>query len=184
MGKFISEKGISINPENVETIKKWPPPRTKKDVQSFLRYANYHRDHFSNLAEVSLPLIELTKKKAKFEWKKCHQDAFDKIKQSIINSVTLVFPSADETFILDTDASDTAVAVELIHVHNAKECVVSYASKILTPAQRRYCTTRKERLALITFTRQFRNYLLGQNITVRTDHHSLIWILRFKNIEG
>jgi hypothetical protein len=27
---------ISINPENVETIKKWPPPRTKKGVQYFL----------------------------------------------------------------------------------------------------------------------------------------------------
>jgi hypothetical protein len=54
---LISEKEISINPENVETIKKWPPPRTKKDVQSFLWCANYHWDHLSNLAEVALPLI-------------------------------------------------------------------------------------------------------------------------------
>ena len=149
----------------METIKKWSPPRTKKDVQSFLWYANYHWDHLSNLAEVALPLIELTKNKSKFEWKKCHQDAFDKIKQSIINSVTLVIPSADEPFILDTDASDTAVAAELIHLHSGKECVVACASKALTPAQRRYCTTRKELLALITFTRQFRNYLLARKCT-------------------
>jgi hypothetical protein len=133
-------------------------------------------DHLSNLAEVALPLIELTKNKSKFEWKKCHQDAFDKIKQSIINSVTLVFPSADEPFILDTDASDTAVAAELIQVHSGKECVVSYASKVLSPAQRRYCTTRKELLALITFIRQFRNYLLARKCTVRTYHHSLAWL--------
>ena len=53
--KLISEKRISINPENVETIKKWPPSRTKKDV--LLGYANYHWDHLSNLAEVSLALI-------------------------------------------------------------------------------------------------------------------------------
>ena len=125
------------------------------------------------MAEVSLPLIELTKNKSKFEWKKCHQNAFDNIKQSIINSVTLVFPSTDEPFILDTDASETVVAAELIQVHSGKECVVSYASKVLIPAQRRYCATKRALLALITFTRQFRNFLLARTFTVRTDHHSL-----------
>ena len=30
----------------------------------------------------------------------------------------------------------------------------------------------------------FRHYLLGNTLKVRTDHNSLIWFMRFKNIEG
>ena len=61
---------------------------------------------------------------------------------------------------------------------------MSYASKILGPTQRKYCTTRKELLAVIVFTRQFRHYLLGRSFTIRTDHHSLVWLMRFRNLEG
>ena len=49
---------------------------------------------------------------------------------------------------------------------------------------RRYCTTRKELLAVIRFTWQFHYYLLGRNFIVRTDHNSLTWLMSFKNIEG
>ena len=101
-----------------------------------------------------------------------------------MDSVTLAYPFPDKSFILDTDASDTTIGAELLQVHDDKEFVVSYASKVLSPAQRRYCTTRKELLAVVTFTRQFRNYLLGRQFTVRTDHNSLTWLLRFKAIEG
>ena len=54
----------------------------------------------------------------------------------------------------------------------------------MTPAQRRYCATRKELLAVIRFTWQFRHCLLGRNFLVRTDHNSLTWLMSFKNIEG
>ncbi|VDI12072.1 Hypothetical predicted protein, partial [Mytilus galloprovincialis] len=73
----------------------------------------------------------------------------------------------------------------LSHLYNLEKVLqLCYSSKVRTPIQKRYCTTRKELLAVVTFTRQFRNYLLGRQFTVRTDHHSLIWLLRFKNIEG
>jgi len=96
----------------------------------------------------------------------------------------LAYPDPGKQFILDTDASETSIGAELLQIHDEKEYVVSYASKILTPAQKRYCTTRRELLAIITFTRQFRNYLLGRQFIIRTDHSSLTWLLRFKCIEG
>ena len=55
---------------------------------------------------------------------------------------------------------------------------------ILTPEQRRYCTTRKELLAIIRFTRLFKHYLLGRQFTVRNDHSSLAWLLGFKETQG
>ena len=61
---------------------------------------------------------------------------------------------------------------------------IAFASKRLTPSQRKYCTTRKELLALITFTRQFRHYLLGRRFLIRTNHSGLAWLMKFKDIEG
>lgn len=55
---------------------------------------------------------------------------------------------------------------------------------MLSSEQRRYCTTRKELLAVVRFTRQFRRYLLGRQFTVRTDHHSLTWLVNFRHPEG
>lgn len=52
---------------------------------------------------------------------------------------------------------------------------------MLSTEQCRYCTTHKELLAVIKFTRQFRHYLLGREFTIRTDHHSLVWLMNFKN---
>jgi len=51
-------------------------------------------------------------------------------------------------------------------------------------SQRKYCTTYKELLAVVTFVKQFRHYLWGQHLKVRTDHASLIWLKNLKNPEG
>ena len=42
----------------------------------------------------------------------------------------------------------------------------------MTPEQQKYCTTRKELLAIIRFSRQLRHYLMGRRFTVRTNHNS------------
>ena len=61
---------------------------------------------------------------------------------------------------------------------------MAYASLTLTPEQQNYCTTRKELLAIIRFSRQFRHYLLGRHFTVRTDHNSLTWLMILKEPQG
>ena len=78
----------------------------------------------------------------------------------------LKYPSPDHVFILDTDASDTAIGGELLQMVNDREHIVCFRSYILTPEQRKYCTTRKELLAVVRFTRQLRHYLLGRQFIV------------------
>ena len=85
---------------------------------------------------------------------------------------------------MDTDVSDKAIGAVLSHVQDGKERVVAYGSFVLSTAQRNYCVTRKELLAMVVFTKHFRHYLLGNKCKVRTHHNSLIWLMRFKNIEG
>ncbi len=61
---------------------------------------------------------------------------------------------------------------------------ICFSSHTLLKAQKNYCTTRKELLAVVTYCRHFRHYLLGRKFYLRTDHSSLVWLTRFKNIQG
>ena len=54
----------------------------------------------------------------------------------------------------------------------------------MSPAQCKYCTTKKELLAVLHFCRQYHHYLLGRPFIVQTDHSSLTWLLTFKHPEG
>ena len=73
----------------------------------------------------------------------------------------LDLPISEAPFILDTKVSDVAIGAELSQVQKNAERPIAFGRYVLTPAQRRYCTTRKELLALVRFTRQYRQYLLG-----------------------
>ena len=77
-----------------------------------------------------------------------------------------------------------AIGCELVQIQGAAERVIAYGSFALSPEQTRYCTTRKELLAVVRFARQYRHYLLGKRVLVRTDHNSLTWLLNFKEPQG
>ena len=96
----------------------------------------------------------------------------------------LTFPDYSKQFILDTDASDTGIGGVFSQVQDGEERVVAYASRSLSKAERRYCVTRKELLAVVHFTKHFRPYLLGHHFVLRTDHSSLTWLQNFKEPEG
>ncbi len=82
------------------------------------------------------------------------------MRERLSNPPILCFPVADSQFILDTDASDTGIAAVLSQVQDGTERVIAYASQPLNKSQRRYCVTQKELLAVVSFVKHFRHYLL------------------------
>ena len=72
----------------------------------------------------------------------------------------------------------------LSQIQNNVERIVAYCSRALRPSQRKYCTTKREMLAVVSMCIQFRSYLRGAKFTLRTDHKSLVWLHRFKDTEG
>ena len=62
--------------------------------------------------------------------------------------------------------------------------VIAYASRVLTKAERQYCATRREMLAVEWAVRYFGAYLWGRCFIIRTDHKSLQWLKSFKDPQG
>jgi hypothetical protein len=87
-------------------------------------------------------------------------------------------PIDDGIYYLDTDASDIGLGAVLSQIQNNVERPIAYASRTLNAAERNYCTTRKELLAVIYGLKQYRQFLLGKPFVIRTDHSSLQWLRR------
>ena len=140
---------------------------------------------------MAAPLHRLTKKDAvrPLDWNHECQEGFTSLKIALTTAPILSYPRREGAFFLSTDASDDGLGAVLEQDQTTPEGkterkVVAYAAKILSRTQRRYCTTNKELLAVITACEQFRYYLLGRSFTIATDHSSLTWLRRFKDPEG
>ena len=90
----------------------------------------------------------------------------------------LALPNDEGQFVLDCDASDLAIGSVLSQVQNGEERPICYASQLYDSHQKNYNVTRKELLALVTFVKKFRQYLLGRPFLIRTDHAALQWLRR------
>ena len=184
LGKCVSSEGVQVPTHDIDRVVNWTRPACKRDVQSFIGVMNFHRDHIPSFATIAKPLYDVMSPKSTFEWTADQQQAFDLLKQKMTTAPVLAYPNPDDLFILDTDASNHAIGAELLQVQNGTERLIGFGSFVFDPAQRKYCTTRKELLAVVRFTRHFKHYLLGRRFVVRTDHNSLTWLMGFRNIEG
>ena len=137
-----------------------------------------------DFAKLADPLVQLTRKGVPFVWGSDQQSSFDALKACLLCAPILGFPTEDDQFVLDTDASLFAIGGVLSQIQNEEEVVIAYASRSLRTSQRRYCTTRREMLAAVVMCTHFRSYLRGSPFTLRTDHSSLRWLQKFKNEDG
>ena len=62
------------------------------------------------------------------------------------------YPSETEEFILDTDASNFHLGAVVSQVQAGHERVIAYYTRTLNKAERNYCITRKELLAIRSFS--------------------------------
>ena len=93
----------------------------------------------------------------------------------------MAYPQENGKYILDTDASEYGIGAVLSQIQDGKERVIAYASRSLNKAERNYCVTDRELLAVRYFTDYFRHYLLGRHFLVRSDHQALRWLFTLKN---
>ena len=184
LGHIVSADGVRPNPKLVESICSWEPPKDRRGVQRFLGLCNYYRRFVPDFSVVANPLTDLTSKSKEFEWTASVHQAFEKLKVALSSAPVLSFPLPSGDYILDTNASDVGVGGVLSQDQNGVEWVIAFSSKKLNKQQRRYCVTPRELLAVVTFLREFRVHLLAREFTIRTDHSSLTWLLRFKEPQG
>ena len=180
LGHIVSGKGISPSPSNANKILEWKVPASTKEIRQFLGMATYYRRFIKDFAKIAKPLSTLTNKGVTFSWNEKCQQSFETLKNALTGSEIMAYPLSDGLFILDTDACDTVIGAVLSQVQDGRERVIAYASRTLNKAERNYCITDREFLAVKHSVEYFRHYLLGRHFLVRSDHQALKWLFSLK----
>jgi hypothetical protein len=87
--------------------------------------------------------------------------AFQTLKGALCTAPILAYLQPGERFV-DTDASNFQIGGVLSQMQDGQERVTAYYSKTLNKAERNYCVTRRELLAIVRTLEHFHKYLYGQ----------------------
>lgn len=182
LGHVINEHGVSVESCKIEAITHWPRPSDPSDIRSFLGLAGFYRRFIRRFSHIAAPLTDLLQKGCKFEWKDSHEAAFQSLKFALTHAPILRPYDPTLPCTLDLDASDFAVGAVLLQGTGTDRTLlpVAFESKRLNRAERNYSARDREQLALVHATHKWRHYLLGQPVTVRTDHRPLLYPLKLE----
>lgn len=175
-----------MDPNKVKAVLEWQAPRTWKQLQSFLGFANFYRQFIPSFAQIALPLtdllctkhIKLGKPNPKqiLEWTQSWQLAFERLKSLFAQEPILKLPDTSQTFLLQADASDVAVEVVLLQKNNQgvlHPC--AYTSQKLTLTEWNWTVLEKVAYTIKWALQTWRHILEGTNIQseVWTNHKNL-----------
>ncbi|KAK3728347.1 hypothetical protein QZH41_002178 [Actinostola sp. cb2023] len=135
----VSDAGLSTDPEKIRAVVEWPVPVGVTDLRSFLGLCSYYRKFTKGFAEIARPLYRLTEKGKDFVWTEECDEAFSQLKTALTTAPILAYPSTEDPFILDTDASNFGLGVVLSQVQEGEEKVIAYITA--PPCQKQSATT-------------------------------------------
>ena len=181
LGFVINEHGIQPEQKKVNVIKNLSPPTTVREVRSFIGMCSYYRRFIPRFSSIAEPIIALTRKYARFNWSQQCQEAFDKLKQALIELPLLCFPDTSLPYKLYTDASDKCVGAcltQTVSEHGQQiERPIYYLSHRLSDTQTRWATIEKEAYAIFYSLSKLDHYLHNAEFTIFCDHKPLKYLL-------
>jgi hypothetical protein len=176
LGLIVSSNGIKMDPKKVAAIKDWKTPKTLKELQSFLGFANFYRRFIRGFATVAQPLTSLLKSTKLWNFDKSCQDAFTDLKTAFTTTQVLAHFDPKKKTVVETDASNWASGGVLSQYdEDGILRPVAYFSAKHSPQECNYEIYDKELLAIIKAFEEWRPELEGSEdeFEVITDHKNL-----------
>ena len=165
-----------MSPDKITTIADWLEPCKVKDIQSFLGFAKFYRRFIFNYSNIMVPLTQLTRKDAPWNFSEECCRSFNALKHAFTIAPILTHFIPDTPITVETDASDYTVASILsITCADGELCPVAFYSRTLAAPELNYDTHDKELLAIFEAFWTWCHYLEGSAtpVDVVMDHNNL-----------
>ena len=174
MGHLINAEGIKPDPEKVQALLTAPVPKDIHEIRRFCGMVQYLAKFLDNISHSLEPLHAMTKKNSAFNWNEKCDKAFKDTKQKIAEATMLGHYDPNITLELHVDSSQSGLGCVLLQNNRPLE----YASRSLSPAERRWAQIEKEMLAVVYGLERFNQYTYGNDVLIVNDHKPLATIVR------
>jgi hypothetical protein len=172
LGHIISEQGIAVDPEKIESIRGWPTPKNVSDVIYFMGLVGYYRRFIVGFSKIAHPITSLQNKGTKFEWTLKCENNFNLLKELLTSALVLNIVDPNESFVVCTDACKEGLGGVLTKNGH----VIGYESRKLKEHERNYATHDLELASIVHALRMWRHYIMGKKFKIRTNHIGLKYI--------
>ena len=162
LGFVVSKKGIEIDPDKVRAIQDLSPPRSQKEVRSFMGRLNYIARFISQMTAKCDPIFKMFRKNNSGDWDEECQVAFDKVKEYLTNPPVLVPSVQGRPLILYLTVHEKSMGCVLGQHDETrrKEHAIYYLSKKFTDYESRYSPLEKMYCALAWTAQMLKQYML------------------------
>ena len=174
LGILLTQTGSQSTQKRIEAILKIAPSKNVKKIREFLGAINFIKNPISNRACILAPITHLTKKDVPFIWGEKENQAFNKVKAEIANSILCIYPNSNERFIIYSDALQKYImGAMLTQEFNGTEQVISTFSWKFNEAQLKYTVGEQELLAGHKACQFFHNIIYSCDILIQCDHKNI-----------
>ncbi|KAL9252827.1 Retrovirus-related Pol polyprotein from transposon 17.6-like protein [Drosera capensis] len=178
LGHVVGEGRIMMDKSKVRAIQEWEPPKKVSELRSFLGLMNYYRRFIKGYSSLAAPLTDLLKKNKTWDWDTRCQQAFNALKEAVMEEPVLALPDHTKSYEVQSDTSDFAIGGVLMQDGHP----LAYESRKLNDTERRYTVQEKEMTAMVHCLRTWRHYLLGSKFVVKTDNVATSYFLIQKKL--
>ena len=146
-----------------------------------MNHAGFYKRFIKDFSKVSKPLSTLLMEGVPFEFDDVDMNGFESLKKK--NNL-IAAPDWEIPFELMCDVRDYAVSAILGQRKNKVFHAIYYTSGTLNDAQLNYATIEKELLAIVFAFDKFVAYLIGNKVTVFTNHYAIKYLMTKKDAKS
>ncbi|XP_072572131.1 uncharacterized protein [Paramormyrops kingsleyae] len=107
LGYVIRPGAVVMDERKVVSIQEWLRPRTIKELQQFLGFANFYHRFIRSFSRIAAPLTFLTRGKGThLQWTPEADIASQKLKQTFCSAPVFQQPRPEDPFEVEVDASE------------------------------------------------------------------------------
>ena len=172
LGHIITPQGVNVDDKKITAMLAWPQPTNISELCGFLGLTSYYRKFVQNYGIIARPLTNLLRK-GKFRWHDEAETAFSALKQAMTTTPTLVMPNFNNSFTIETDASEEGIGVVLTQQGK----LIAYMSRAPRVAKKSWSSYARKMLAIVEAIHLWHPYILGRKFFIETDQHSLKYLL-------
>ncbi|MBW0584002.1 hypothetical protein O181_123717 [Austropuccinia psidii MF-1] len=189
LGHKVSGLSLAIDQNNVAAILQKPLLRNIKEIQSFLVFASYYRNHIKNVSHIASSLYKLFSKDVVFEITKEWRGAYEIIKHELTNETFLTLLDFQLPLKLYIDAACSQGLGAALHQRQIddgepREGLICYISRKLKDSEARYGEYQTGFLFLFLALYKLHYYLEGAVFEVYTDCTALKYLVNMKTTNG
>ncbi|MBW0536114.1 hypothetical protein O181_075829 [Austropuccinia psidii MF-1] len=105
LGHKVSGLILAIDQNKLAAVLQNPVPKNIKEIQYFLGFASYYRNHIKRFAHITSSLYKLCSKDVVFEITKERRDEYERSRYELPNAPVLILPDFELPFKLYIDAA-------------------------------------------------------------------------------